>query len=64
LSKRHTRIRAKRRCESGKAIEDDPGLPAYILTEPWVGYRFHDPFEADSPGAELAVASVDDDDNP
>jgi two-component system KDP operon response regulator KdpE len=23
-----------------KKIETDPGSPAYILTEPWVGYRF------------------------
>ena len=46
-----------------KKIEDDPGQPAYILTEPWVGYRFHDPYDSDSPAAELAVASVDYDDN-
>ncbi len=26
-----------------KKIEDDPAKPKYILTEPWVGYRFHDP---------------------
>ena len=26
-----------------KKIEDDPTQPKYILTEPWVGYRFHDP---------------------
>lgn len=26
-----------------RKIEDDPAKPAYILTEPWVGYRFHDP---------------------
>ncbi len=25
-----------------KKIEDDPARPAYILTEPWVGYRFSD----------------------
>lgn len=24
-------------------IEIDPANPDYILTEPWVGYRFHDP---------------------
>jgi len=23
-----------------KKIEADPGSPSYILTEPWVGYRF------------------------
>lgn len=26
-----------------KKIEDNPKQPAYILTEPWVGYRFRDP---------------------
>ncbi len=26
-----------------KKIESDPGRPKYILTEPWVGYRFHAP---------------------
>jgi two-component system KDP operon response regulator KdpE len=26
-----------------KKIEDDPARPAYILTEPWVGYRFRNP---------------------
>ncbi len=24
-------------------IENDPAKPEYLLTEPWVGYRFHDP---------------------
>jgi two-component system KDP operon response regulator KdpE len=24
-----------------KKLESDPGLPRYILTEPWVGYRFN-----------------------
>lgn len=23
-----------------KKIEPDPGKPRYILTEPWIGYRF------------------------
>jgi two-component system KDP operon response regulator KdpE len=26
-----------------KKIEDDPTKPEYILTEPWLGYRFRDP---------------------
>jgi two-component system, OmpR family, KDP operon response regulator KdpE len=26
-------------------IEDDPARPQYIVTEPWVGYRFQDPSE-------------------
>jgi two-component system KDP operon response regulator KdpE len=34
-----------------KKIEADPAAPAYILTEPWVGYRFRDPADGDSPSA-------------
>jgi two-component system KDP operon response regulator KdpE len=26
-----------------KKLEDEPARPRYILTEPWVGYRFHVP---------------------
>ena len=33
-----------------KKIEDDPAHPKYILTEPWVGYRFHNPSDRE-PGA-------------
>ncbi len=29
-----------------KKIEDDPTKPKYILTEPWLGYRFRDPSNA------------------
>src|ERR1700736_6238265 len=32
-----------------KKIEDDPSKPEYILTEPWVGYRFRNPSDPDSP---------------
>jgi two-component system KDP operon response regulator KdpE len=38
-----------------KKIEDDPAKPDYILTEPWVGYRFHNPSDSesvDSPGTQ------------
>lgn len=32
-----------------KKIEGDPANPEYILTEPWVGYRFCNPADPDSP---------------
>jgi two-component system KDP operon response regulator KdpE len=32
-----------------KKIEDDPAHPEYILTEPWVGYRFRNPSDPDAP---------------
>jgi len=35
-----------------KKIEDDPAHPAYILTEPWVGYRFRNPSDPESPTPE------------
>jgi two-component system KDP operon response regulator KdpE len=35
-----------------KKIEDDPAHPEYILTEPWVGYRFRNPSEPESPTPE------------
>ena len=38
-----------------KKIEDNPARPEYILTEPWLGYRFHDPAnpqQASVPAAE------------
>ena len=31
-----------------KKIESDPENPRYILTEPWLGYRFRDPDPSDS----------------
>ena len=39
-----------------KKIEDDSAKPEYILTEPWVGYRFRNPSDPDSP-----LPSLDDD---
>lgn len=30
-----------------KKIETDPANPEYIMTEPWLGYRFRDPLAAD-----------------
>jgi two-component system KDP operon response regulator KdpE len=37
-----------------KKIEDDPARPEYILTEPWVGYRFRNPTDPESPFPEDA----------
>jgi two-component system KDP operon response regulator KdpE len=36
-----------------KKIEDDPAHPKYILTEPWVGYRFYDPSEDETNSPDL-----------
>lgn len=36
-----------------KKIEDDPARPQYILTEPWVGYRFRNPSDPDQPSSAL-----------
>jgi two-component system, OmpR family, KDP operon response regulator KdpE len=35
-----------------KKIEEDPARPKYLLTEPWVGYRFLNPADPDQ-GADL-----------
>lgn len=32
-----------------KKIERNPAQPAYILTEPWVGYRFRNPSDPNAP---------------
>jgi two-component system KDP operon response regulator KdpE len=32
-----------------KKIENDPSNPDYILTQPWVGYRFRNPDDQDAP---------------
>jgi two-component system KDP operon response regulator KdpE len=34
-----------------KKIEDDPARPEYLLTEPWVGYRFRNPSDPEAPAA-------------
>jgi len=33
-----------------KKVEEKPAQPEYILTEPWVGYRFRNPAEKESEG--------------
>ena len=35
-----------------KKIEDDSSRPKYLLTEPWLGYRFHNPAGNESADAE------------
>jgi two-component system KDP operon response regulator KdpE len=35
-----------------KKIEKDSSKPEYILTEPWVGYRFRNPSDPDSPSVQ------------
>jgi len=34
-----------------RKIESDPSKPDYIMTEPWVGYRFRNPTDQDGPAA-------------
>jgi two-component system KDP operon response regulator KdpE len=38
-----------------KKIEDNPGSPEYILTEPWVGYRLRDPHDPNGSPTELVA---------
>jgi two-component system, OmpR family, KDP operon response regulator KdpE len=40
-----------------KKIEEDPAEPKYILTEPWVGYRFHNPSYAEQPSIDTDKSS-------
>lgn len=35
-----------------KKIEDNPARPEYLLTEPWVGYRFRNPSDPDLPSSD------------
>lgn len=35
-----------------KKIEDEPSRPKYILTEPWLGYRFQNPVNSENADAE------------
>jgi two-component system KDP operon response regulator KdpE len=35
-----------------KKIESDPARPQYLLTEPWVGYRFRNPDDPEAPQSE------------
>ena len=39
-----------------KKIEKDPAQPEYIITEPWLGYRFRDPFAPQAVACRLARA--------
>ena len=39
-----------------RKIEDDPTKPEYILTEPWLGYRFRDPANPGRANQSLSTA--------
>ena len=36
-------------CTLRKKIEKNPARPEYIVNEPWVGYRFRNPADSESP---------------
>jgi len=38
----------------GQKIEEDPAKPKYIVTEPWLGYRFCSPVDRPSTGSQNA----------
>lgn len=38
-----------------KKLEDDPAQPKYIVTVPWVGYRFQNPSDLELPPVESEV---------
>jgi two-component system KDP operon response regulator KdpE len=39
-----------------RKIEDDPAKPKYILTDPWLGYRFRDPSGRSATPEQVTVA--------
>jgi two-component system KDP operon response regulator KdpE len=41
-----------------KKIESDPANPQYLVTEPWVGYRFHNPSDPEPPAEVIEPNSV------
>jgi two-component system KDP operon response regulator KdpE len=42
-----------------KKIETNPARPEYIVTEPWIGYRFRNPSDAASPPPTPESASIE-----